>query len=93
MLHHNSCLPKPVHFANSSSKVSERAVSEFFSHYASLIGSFIAGLIGGGTIGSLLTLRITGRNRLSGKGSVVDQSRSKAGGDIVGKDKTTTGRR
>jgi hypothetical protein len=64
---------------------------EFLSQYASTIGSFVAGLIGGGAIGSLLTLRITGRNHLSGKGSVVDQSRSRAGGDVVGRDKTTTG--
>jgi hypothetical protein len=72
---------------------SESPLIEFISQHASAIGSFIAGLIGGGAVGSFLTLRITGRNHLSGKGSVVDQSQSRAGGDIVGGNKTRSGER
>lgn len=66
---------------------------EFLSQYASEIGSFIAGLAGGGAIGSLITLRIKGRNQVLGSGSVTDQSRSVAGGDIVGRDKNTRSQR
>jgi hypothetical protein len=64
---------------------------EFISNHASQIGSFILGLFGGGAAGSLITLRITGgRNQVSRRGTVTDQSRSFAGGDVVGRDKTTT---
>ena len=59
---------------------------DFLTQHAEAIGTFIAGLIGGGVGGSLLTLRITGRNQVSGRGSIVDQSGSRAGGDIVGRD-------
>ena len=62
---------------------------DFLSSHASEIGSFIAGLFGGGAVGSLITLRITGRNQALRGGSITDQSRSVAGGDVVGRDKTT----
>ena len=51
--------------------------------YLSEIISFI---IGAGA-GSLLTFTVV-RNRASGGGRVVDQSRSKANGDIVGGNKS-----
>jgi hypothetical protein len=66
---------------------------EILSQYWSEIGSFVGGLIGGGIGGSLLTLRYTRRNILSGNGSIVDQSQSKAGGDIVGGNKSGPGGR
>lgn len=46
--------------------------------------SFVVGL----GAGSLLTFTIM-RNKVSGSGRIVDQSRSKARGDIVGGNKTT----
>lgn len=52
------------------------------------IGSFLAGLIGGGAAGSFLTFRLNNSKSASGSGKVVDQNRAKAGGDIVGGNKT-----
>jgi len=52
--------------------------------HLSQIGSFIAGLIGG----SLITIRLTGHRTGKG-GKVIDQSKSRAGGDIVGGNKTS----
>jgi hypothetical protein len=57
--------------------------------HMSEILSFLGGLVSG----SLLTFHFTRQNRVRGSGSVVDQSSSKAGGDIVGGNKTTSARR
>lgn len=51
-------------------------------NHLSEIGSFIAGLIGG----SLIT--IVG-HRVRKGGTIIDQSKSRAGGDIVGGNKTS----
>lgn len=48
-----------------------------------LLGGLISGLLGG----SLLTLKLTKSQRVNGSGISVDQSKAKAGGDIVGRDK------
>jgi hypothetical protein len=64
-------------------------MADFIGKYASEILTFVVGLLGGGTVGSLITLRFVQRNRAGRHGSVVDQSSSRAGGDIVGRDKTT----
>lgn len=61
---------------------------EFFGDYSSEIWSFLGGLIGGGIGGSFLTFRFDRQNRIGRDGKVVDQSRSQAGGDIVGGNKT-----
>ena len=53
------------------------------------IASFIAGALGG----SLLTFHYTRQNRVGGRGSIVDQSGAKAGGDVVGGNKTTSTKR
>lgn len=58
----------------------EALISQHFSE----ILSFVGGLLGG----SLLTLTIT-KNTVRNGGSVVDQSKARAGGDIVGGNKTT----
>lgn len=52
--------------------------------YAADILSFILG----GFAGSLVTMYVKNQ-RASGRGSVVDQSKSRAGGDVVGRDKVT----
>ena len=62
---------------------------EILIQYSSEIWSFLGGVVGGGISGSLLTLRYTRQNRVNGSGSIVDQSRSKAGGDIIGGSKRT----
>jgi len=51
------------------------------------ISSFIAGLIGGGGIGSFLTYKWQKQQTVKGSGTAVDLSNAKAGGDIVGRDK------
>lgn len=56
-------------------------------NWAFNIGSFIAGMLGGGIVGSLVTLSFTKKMRSDGNGSAVDQSGATAGGDIVGRDK------
>lgn len=48
--------------------------------------NFLAGLLTGGG-GVLLAIRITKNIRADHHGNVVDQSRSRATGDIVGRDK------
>jgi hypothetical protein len=53
-------------------------------NHLSEIGSFIAGLVGG----SLITISVTG-HRAAKRGRVTDQSKAKAGGDIVGGNKTS----
>jgi hypothetical protein len=57
--------------------------------YASEILSFLAGLAGGGSAGSLITLRLTKKTSASGHGSISDQSGARAGGDVIGRDKIT----
>jgi hypothetical protein len=53
--------------------------------HLSAIVSFVLGLAAGGTIGSILTLKIS---RVNNADRIVNQNRAKAGGDIVGGDKT-----
>jgi hypothetical protein len=57
---------------------------QFLSAHLSEFLSFIAGMVGG----SLITLKVTRAHRADRHGSVVDQTRARAGGDIVGRDKT-----
>jgi hypothetical protein len=59
---------------------------EFLSTHSAEIGSFVGGLIAGAIGGSLITLKVTTQKRVAG-GSMVDQSRARAGGDVVGRDK------
>jgi hypothetical protein len=68
-------------------------VREFLSQHLSEILGLLAALVAGGVGGSLITLRITRQNRVSGSGSVADQAGASAGGDIVGRDKTVSGER
>ncbi|MEO1190272.1 MAG: hypothetical protein AAFY02_00820 [Pseudomonadota bacterium] len=49
--------------------------------------NFLGGLVAGGIGGALLTLKFTKNQRTTGTGTTVDQSKSNAGGDIVGRDK------
>lgn len=62
---------------------------DFLKNHLGEIGSFIAGALGG----SLVTLKFTRQNRVQGSGTLADQSRATAGGDIVGRDKTVSGKR
>ena len=63
-------------------------MGETFARYASEIWSFVAGLIGGGTIGSLFTIRYMRQQvKAKGQATVTDQSGARAGGDVVGRDK------
>ena len=55
---------------------------EIVINHLSEIGSFIAGLVGG----SLITIA---GHRVRRGGTVIDQSKSRAGGDIVGGNKTS----
>lgn len=57
---------------------------EFIEPHISEAVSFFAGA----TCGSLLTLRITRRQRLSNS-ILTDQQGAQAGGDVVGRDKLT----
>jgi len=68
-------------------------VVDFLMNHAKEIGTLIAGLIAGGAGGSWLTFRFSRKNQLSGRGSITDQSGARAGGDIVGRDKTIVGKR
>jgi hypothetical protein len=61
---------------------------DFITQHLSEISSFLAGMVGG----SLLTFQFM-RNRVQGSGSIVDQNRARASGDIVGGDKTTRNQR
>jgi hypothetical protein len=61
---------------------------DFFGRHMSEIVSFVIGLIGGGTAGSILTVKFSGKNISStDHGTSVDQRSASAGGDIVGRDK------
>ena len=66
-------------------------MTDFIGRHASEILALIVGIFGGGTAGSLITLRFARKNQASGHGRAVDQSSSRAGGDIVGGNKTTAG--
>jgi hypothetical protein len=68
-------------------------MAQFLSQHFSEILSFIGGLVTGGAGGSLLTLRIKRENRVSGHGTMTNQSGASAGGDIVGRDKVSSTRR
>jgi hypothetical protein len=48
--------------------------------------SFLGGLLSGIAI-TLVSIRITKQQSVRGSGTVVDQSRAQASGDIVGRDK------
>jgi hypothetical protein len=61
---------------------------DFLSNHLSEILSFLGGLVSGGTAGSLITFRVTRQLRLSGSGRITYQSHARAGGDIVGGDKS-----
>lgn len=65
-------------------------MSDFIRAHANEMWSFIAGLFGGGAGGSLLTLKLTRQNRVTGRGSIADQRGATAGGDITGRDKTSS---
>jgi hypothetical protein len=54
-------------------------MGQFLSEHFSEILSFLGGLATGRVSGSLLTLRIKREKRVSGRGSMVDQSRASAG--------------
>lgn len=49
--------------------------------------NFLGGLLTGAAGGTLLTLRLTKNVRADRQGTATDQSRARAGGDIVGRDK------
>lgn len=52
------------------------------------IAAFVGGLITGGGASWALTMRFNEQKAIIGK-NAVDQSRARAGGDIVGRDKTS----
>lgn len=62
---------------------------DFISQHASEIVSGVLGLLGGGAIGSILTLKIVRNKNIkaSSQGTAIDQSRATAGRDIIGRDK------
>jgi hypothetical protein len=62
---------------------------DFLANHAKEIISFVTGALGG----SLVTFKFTRQNRIQGSGTIADQSKAQAGGDIVGRDKTVTGNR
>ena len=72
--------------------VGARFVTEFLTAHFSEIVSLLIGLIGGGTIGSLITFKVIGGQSVSDGGSNVNQSGSKAGGDIIGGNKSSNKR-
>lgn len=65
------------------------SMSEFFTNHASEIWSAIVGFITGGAVLSLITIKVVRSQQSSGNGTNIDQSRSRAGGDIVGGSKTS----
>jgi hypothetical protein len=68
----------------------EGIMNDFFAAHASEIWSAIVGCVAGGTFGSLITIKVARSQQAKGNGRNVDQSRAKAGGDIVGGNKSTT---
>jgi hypothetical protein len=64
---------------------------DWLSAHAAEVGSFIGRLITGAVGGSLITLNVSRQNRVKGSsGTITDQSRARAGGDVVGRDKKTS---
>ena len=61
-------------------------VDIFTKHFSEIL-AFVEGFFAGGITVSLVTLNFNRRNTVDGSGSVVDQSKSRAGGDIVGGNK------
>ncbi|MCQ4635057.1 hypothetical protein GB927_033895 [Shinella sp. CPCC 100929] len=55
------------------------------------VSNFVLGLLTGGVGGALITYQVTKTLRAGTNGTAVDQSRANAGGDVVGRDKTTHG--
>jgi hypothetical protein len=55
------------------------------------VSNFIIGLLTGGVSGALITYQVTKTLRAGDDGTAVDQSGVKAGGDVVGRDKTSHG--
>lgn len=53
------------------------------------LSNFLAGLITGGAASALITFQLTKNLRSGANGNSVDQSGSRARGDVVGRDKTT----
>src|SRR5580704_4086100 len=88
---HENAYFRAMCYWNHTTMVVEPTVGDFLAQHASHICTFLAGLVGGGAGGSLLTLRITRQNKVRGSGSIVDQNRARAGGDIVGGNKTVSG--
>jgi uncharacterized membrane protein len=62
-----------------------KTIMELLTQYATELASFVAGLFGG----SLLTITYTSHNNNKSNQSSVNQSGAKAGGDVVGGNKTT----
>ena len=54
------------------------------------LSNFLVGLITGGAAGALITFQVTKTLRSGTNGTSADQSSATAGGDIIGRDKTTT---
>ena len=65
-----------------------KKMREFLLIHASEIWSAIVGCLAGGTLGSLITFKVVRSQHASSGGRNVDQSRSRAGGDVVGGNKT-----
>ncbi len=61
---------------------------DFFANHVKDVGTFLGGVLTGALGGSLITLRFMRKNSVKGGGSISDQSGARAGGDIVGRDKT-----
>src|SRR5690242_11335577 len=61
--------PRGIWYSSHTMVVVEATVGNFLSQHASEIWSFIAGIVGGGAGGSLLTLRLTRQNKVRGSGS------------------------
>jgi len=55
--------------------------------------SLIAGALGGCTIGSFVTFRLYKGQNVNGNGRIVNQTRARAGGDIIGGNKTSDRRK
>jgi len=53
------------------------------------VSNFILGLLTGGVGGAMITYQVTKTLRAGTDGTAVDQSRAQAGGDVVGRDKTS----
>ncbi|QDM24663.1 hypothetical protein FNL55_25065 [Tardiphaga sp. vice352] len=58
-------------------------------NHLSQIGSFVGGICAGAVGGSLVTLKVSRKNQADGSSSITDQTGAHAGGDLVGRDKST----